>query len=435
MRIAVVGAGYVGLVTGACLADTGNDVTLVDVSSERVAQVNRGECPIVEAGLDRLIERGVREDRLRATTDLAQGVRDRRAVFIAVSTQPQNDGSCDLSQVLDVAGKLGGALSAGTVVILKSTAPVGTTAEIGARVARGAEVPFHVASNPEFLKEGTAVSDFLKPDRIIVGAEDEQAFALLEDLYAPFVRTHKPILRMDPASAELSKYASNAYLAMRISFINELALLSEKVGADIESVRRGIGTDPRIGEGFLFPGPGYGGSCFPKDVLAYESMGKAVGLELELARATHRVNERQRRYVLEKTLHALGGDARNRRVALWGLSFKAGTDDCRESAAVFLIDALHERGARILAYDPEAGARNLGSRAALVTLVSQPYEALEGADVLVVLTEWGIFREPDFERMKKAMNGPVIVDARNLYRGERLASLGFRHYGIGGAKR
>ncbi len=430
MRIAVIGAGYVGLVTGTCLAETGNDVAVADIDAAKIGALNRDECPIYEAGLGHLIQRNRRGERLSFTTDTAAAAKDRQVVFLCVSTPPLENGSCDTRNIEQAARSIGPHLSPGTVVTLKSTAPVGTTAKL--REWTAAKVPFQVASNPEFLKEGTAVNDFLKPDRIIVGAESPEVFELFDALYAPFVRTNKPILRMDPASSELSKYAANAYLAMRISFVNELALLTEKTGADVNAVRRGIGSDPRIGEGFLFPGPGYGGSCFPKDVLGYRELGRSAGIELELAEATHRVNERQKRYVVEKTIAALGGSAAGKRVAVWGLAFKAGTDDCRHSASLTVIEGLHGAGAGVTAYDPEARAKNLGETAKLVTLTEKPYDALKDADALVVLTEWNEFREPDFARMKSLMRQPVIVDARNLYRRARIEKLGFRYAGVGG---
>lgn len=432
MRIAVIGAGYVGLVTGTCLAETGNDTVIVDINAEKIAALNRGECPIYEAGLGHLIQRNRRGERLSFTTDLKAAVKDRQLVFICVSTPSGEHGKCDTGNIEKVARDLGPLIAPGTIVTLKSTAPVGTTRKVRDLIAANASVPFDVASNPEFLKEGTAVNDFLKPDRVIVGAESPGVFETFDALYAPFVRTNKPILRMDVASSELSKYAANAYLAMRISFANELALLTEKVGADINAVRRGIGSDPRIGEGFLFPGPGYGGSCFPKDVLAYRELGQEAGLELELAAATDRVNERQKKYLVEKTVQALGGKPSGKRVAIWGLAFKAGTDDCRHSASLTIISGLHALGTQITAYDPEARAANLGPVAELVTLVSKPYEALEGADALVVLTEWNEFREPDFQRMKSLMRGHTIVDGRNLYRRNRVESYGFAYSGIGG---
>ncbi|MCW5829543.1 MAG: UDP-glucose/GDP-mannose dehydrogenase family protein [Deltaproteobacteria bacterium] len=432
MRIAVIGAGYVGLVTGTCLAETGNDVVLVDTDPEKIKVLRRGECPIYEAGLERLIQRNVKGDRLAFTTDTASAVKGRQVVFICVSTPPGENGQCDTRNIESAARALAPALAANTIVALKSTAPVGTTAKIREWISAGTQTPFHVASNPEFLKEGTAVNDFLKPDRIIIGSDNPVVFETLEALYAPFVRTNKPILRMDIASSELSKYAANAYLAMRISYVNELALLTGRVGADISAVRRAIGSDPRIGEGFLFPGPGYGGSCFPKDVLAYRELGRSAGLTLELAEATHRVNERQKQYVLERTIEALGGQPKGKRAAIWGLSFKAGTDDCRDSASLTVIEGLHSAGVLVTGYDPEARERNLGDVARHVRLVQKPYDALEDADVLVILTEWNEFREPDFERMKSLLKSPVVVDGRNLYRKNRIESLGFRYFGIGG---
>ncbi len=431
MRIAVVGAGYVGLVTGTCLAETGNDVVMVDIDEARIAALGRGECPIYEAGLDHLIQRNRKGERLSFTTDL-KAAANRQIVFICVSTPPGPDGHCDTRHIEAVARGLGPIIAPGTIVTLKSTAPVGTTRKIQGWVAETAKVPFDVASNPEFLKEGTAVNDFLKPDRVIVGAESPGVFETFDALYAPFVRTNKPIHRMDIASSELSKYAANAYLAMRISFVNELALLTEKVGADINAVRRGIGSDPRIGEGFLFPGPGYGGSCFPKDVLAYRELGHDAGIQLELAEATHRVNERQKLHIVAKTVEALGGSAGGKRIAIWGLAFKAGTDDCRHAASITVIEGLHKLGAVITAYDPEAKAKNLGETAGLVTLVQKPYDAVKDADALVVLTEWNEFREPDFDRLLSLMRGRVIVDGRNLYRRKRMEGFGFRYTGVGG---
>ncbi len=434
MRIAIVGAGYVGLVTGACLAETGNEVCLVDSDPARVGDLRAGRCSVYEAGLDRLVERNVQAGRLRATGDLAEGVRGRKIVFLCLPTNPLPDGRCDTSVLLGTAGKLGPLIGPGTVVVVKSTAPVGTTEQVKEAIAKNSKAPFFAASNPEFLREGTAVTDFFKPDRIILGVDSEEAYETLSDLYQPFVRTNKPILKMDLASAELSKYAANAYLAMRVSFINEIALLTEKLGADIPSVRRGIGTDPRIGEGFLFPGPGYGGSCFPKDVTALRKMGRDAGLPLELIEATDRANERQKATVTQKIVQAAGGDVRGKKIALWGLTFKAETDDCRESVSIHVIEALHAQGALIRAYDPAVRAANLGASAAKVTLVPKLYDALDGAHVLAVLTEWNEFREPDFDEMLKRLAVPAIVDARNLYRRSRLEKLGFRYSGIGGQK-
>lgn len=432
MRIAVIGAGYVGLVTGTCLAETGNDVAIVDIDEERINALRAGECPIYEPGLDHLISRNLAEGRLHPTTSPASGVEGREVVFITVSTLSASDGGCDTSAIERVAREIGPHLIPEAIVVLKSTAPVGTTRLVGELIASTTDVPFHVAANPEFLKEGTAVDDFLKPDRVIVGAESDHAFSVLSEIYEPFLRTNNPLLCMDVASSELSKYAANAYLAMRISFVNELALLTEKLGADINAVRRGIGTDPRIGEEFLFPGPGYGGSCLPKDVAAIAHMGERAGLTLELAGASRRVNERQKQYVIERVRTALGGRPAGKRVALWGLSFKARTDDCRESPALTVIEALLADGAKIVAYDPEARARNLGDLAASITLVAHPYEAVAGAHALAVLTEWNEFREPDFARLKTLLAEPAIVDARNLYRCRRVEELGFRYFGIGG---
>jgi UDPglucose 6-dehydrogenase len=430
MRISVVGTGYVGLVVGACLADNGNTVVCVDIDEAKVAALRRGEVPIYEPGLEEMIVRNVAEERLRFTTDLSEGVRASDILFIAVGTPQDEDGSADTKHVLKVAEDVGRAMDAPKVVVVKSTVPVGTNARIQQTIAAASKHPCSVVSNPEFLKEGAALDDFLKPDRVIVGTDDPRTEELMRELYEPFVRTGNPVLVMDPASAELTKYAANAMLATRISFMNEIANLCGRIGADVRQVRLGVGTDSRIGPSFLFPGVGYGGSCFPKDVKALAHMGREAGSTLNVVEAAEQTNEAQKTILVPRIEAHLGG-LRGKVVAVWGLAFKPRTDDMREAPALALIEAVLERGATVRAYDPKAmpaAGRELGDS---VMLCARSYDAVQGADALVVVTEWPEFREPDFPRIKSLMRRPAIFDGRNIYNPQALRELGFHYEGIG----
>jgi UDPglucose 6-dehydrogenase len=438
MRVAIFGTGYVGLVTGTCLAEMGNRVMCVDVDADKIARLERGEIPIFEPGLAPLVTRNHAAGRLAFTTDAAQAVAHGDVIFIAVGTPPDEDGSADLKYVLAVARSIGGHLDRYAVVVDKSTVPVGTADRVRAEIAaalrvRGATVEFDVVSNPEFLKEGDAVEDCMKPDRIIVGASSQRAIDVLRNLYAPFNRNHERLVVMDERSAELTKYAANAMLATKISFMNEVANIAECVGADIEMVRHGIGADPRIGYHFIYPGTGYGGSCFPKDVQALERAAHAHGYDARLLGAVEAVNRDQKRKLFDLMARHFGGDLRGKTVALWGLAFKPNTDDMREAPSRVLMQALWQAGAKVRAFDPQArgeAARIFGARADLA-LCDDPWQALAGADVLAVATEWKVFRSPDFARIKAALRTPVIFDGRNLYDPAAVEAAGLAYYGIG----
>jgi len=435
MRITVIGSGYVGLVAGTCFADSGNDVVCVDLDARKIAALENGVIPIYEPGLEELVRKNVRERRLTFTTETAPSVAASEVVFIAVGTPEGESGEADLQYVLAAAREIGSALRQYTVVVDKSTVPVGTADLVRREIAAVTSVPFDVVSNPEFLKEGAALDDFLKPDRVVIGSDSPRARAVMEELYAPFVRTGHPVLFMDTRSAELTKYAANAMLATRISFMNDLALLCEKVGADVDQIRRGLGSDGRIGASFLFPGVGYGGSCFPKDVKALVTTGREHGLDLELLRAVERTNERQKRLLLQRVSRHFGGALEGRSIAVWGLSFKPKTDDMREAPSLELIEGLLGKGARVSAHDPvaeHAARRILGDR---IHYAESPYAALEGADALCIVTEWNDFRHPDFERMKSLMNAPVIFDGRNLFEPGRMRERGFVYSCIGRPER
>jgi UDPglucose 6-dehydrogenase len=430
MKIAVVGTGYVGLVVGACLAENGNSVICVDKDEHKIAALLAGRIPIYEPGLEELVSRNVAEERLSFTSDLPGAVRRSDIIFIAVGTPQDEDGSADLRHVLDVAEHIGRSMNGHKVIVNKSTVPVGTAARVRESVSKVTEHPFAVVSNPEFLKEGAALEDFLKPDRVVIGTDDPRVEALMRELYEPFVRTGNPVLVMDHASAELTKYAANAMLAARISFMNEMAGLCDKLGGDVRQVRLGVGTDTRIGTSFLFPGIGYGGSCFPKDVKALIRMGTGAGLDMALVRAVDEVNEAQKLVLLPR-LRAFLGALAGKVVALWGLAFKPRTDDFREAPALALIQALLKEGASVRAYDPKAMAaarQLLGER---VTFTARSYDAVDGADALVVATEWNEFREPDFQRIREHMRRPAIFDGRNIYNPQSLRELGFHYEGIG----
>ena len=430
MHIAIIGTGYVGLVAGTCFADSGNDVVCVDIDAGKIDRLRRGEVPIYEPGLEELIRKNTRDQRLSFSTELAPAVARAQVVFIAVGTPEGESGEADLQYVLAAAKEIGRAMRQYTVVVDKSTVPVGTSDAVRAVIAAQTQVEFDVVSNPEFLKEGAALDDFLKPDRVVIGTRSERARKLMGQLYAPFVRTENPILYMDERSAELTKYAANAMLATRISFMNDISALCEKVGADVDFVRKGMGADKRIGYPFLFPGVGYGGSCFPKDVKALVAKGREHGLDLELLRGVERTNERQKKLLVNKALKHFGS-LDGRHFAVWGLAFKPKTDDMREAPSIEVIEGLLGKGARVSVHDPVAertARRVFGDR---VRYTQVPYEAVEGADALFVVTEWNEFRHPDFERMKSLMKSPVIFDGRNIYDPERLRELGFTYLAIG----
>jgi UDPglucose 6-dehydrogenase len=438
MKLTVIGTGYVGLVTGACFADMGNDVLCVDLDAQKIARLQAGELPIYEPGLLEIVQRNAAAGRLHFGTDLREGVRFGTLQFIAVGTPPGEDGSADMQYVLAAARELGRHMTDYKVVIDKSTVPVGTADRVREAVSsalaeRGVQVPFAVVSNPEFLKEGAAVEDFMRPDRIVVGTDDERALLLMRALYAPFQRQREKLVTMDLRSAELTKYAANAMLATRISFMNELALLAEKLGADIEQVRRGIGSDPRIGAQFLYAGCGYGGSCFPKDVKALISSAEGVDEPLHVLAAVERANERQKQVLAARVVERLGADLTGRRIAVWGLAFKPETDDLREAPSRVLLAELLRRGAQVAAHDPEAvnAARAAFAGAPGLGFVEHPMQALEGADALVVVTEWRAYRSPDFAQMKRLMRQPVIIDGRNLWEPALLHSEGFEYRPIG----
>jgi len=438
MRITMFGTGYVGLVTGTCLAEVGNDVCCVDVDAEKNAGLERGEMPIFEPGLAELVGSNRAAGRLRFTTDAAQGVAHGQMIFIAVGTPPDEDGSADLRHVLTVARTIGQHIDRYTVVVNKSTVPVGTADRVRETIAgelakRGANVEFDVVSNPEFLKEGDAVKDCMRPDRIVVGSDSNRAIELLKALYAPFNRNHERIVLMDVRSSELTKYAANAMLATKISFMNEMANIAERVGADIELVRHGIGSDPRIGYSFIYPGAGYGGSCFPKDVQALERIARSHDYEARLLDAVEAVNLKQKEKLFELLTRHFAGALRGKTVALWGLAFKPNTDDMREAPSRRLLEQLWAAGASVRAFDPEARAeagRIYGERVDL-TLCDDPYSALQNADALVVVTEWKAFWSPDFARIKSALHKPVIFDGRNIYEPSAVEAAGIAYYGIG----
>jgi len=431
MEISVIGTGYVGLVVGACLAETGHTVRCADIDQGKIDGLKNNVLPIYEPGLEPLVERNQKEKRLFFTTDLRDAIESAEVVFIAVGTPPGEDGSADLKYVLQVASLIGKHMSREMVVVTKSTVPVGSAAKVSQEIGKQARFPFHLCSNPEFLKEGDAVEDFMRPDRVVIGVESDYARRVMSELYAPFVRTGKPVLLMDISSAEMTKYAANGMLATRISFMNEVANLCDKMGANVDFVRRGVGSDSRIGQSFLFPGPGYGGSCFPKDVKALVRMGAERGVPLEVLSAVESANERQKTVLVSKLRSALGDNLKGKRIALWGLAFKAGTDDMREAPALTFIDSVLDAGASVCAHDPAAmgHARSLlGNR---IEFAETNYEALAGADALVVVTDWMEYRYPDFERVKRTLRQPVIVDGRNLYDVEKMRALGVRYHSIG----
>jgi UDPglucose 6-dehydrogenase len=431
MKIAVVGTGYVGLVVGACLAETGNQVVCVDKDARKIKALNGGRIPIYEPGLEELVRRNRHEKRLSFTTSLPDAVKKAEVVFIAVGTPTGEDGSADLKHVLAAATEVAKSLSGYTVIVDKSTVPAGTSELVTATIAQHAKHPFSVVSNPEFLKQGAAVEDFLRPDRVVVGASDPRAAEIMRDLYRPFTRTGAPIMVMDPASAELCKYAANAMLATRISFMNEIAAVCEAFGADVDKVRQAIASDKRIGPAFLFPGCGYGGSCFPKDVKAVVKFSRDRKYKFRILEAVEAVNERQKLRLLSSVDKFVGKRLKGKTIGVWGLSFKPRTDDMREAPAIPIIKGLLARGAKVRAYDPEA--RDVARRifGTSITYDKHAYDVLRGADALVVVTEWNEFREPDFARMRKLMARPIIIDGRNIYDPKHVRGLGFTYASIG----
>ena len=431
MKIAVIGTGYVGLVTGTCLAETGNIVSCIDIDANKIARLNKGEVPIYEPQLDAYFERNMKAQRLFFTTSLVDGIKDAEVIFLALPTPPGEDGSADLSYILNVAEQLGSMIEKYTIIVDKSTVPVGTADKVHAIISKKARGTFSVVSNPEFLREGFAISDFMKPDRVVIGTDDAAARKLMERLYKPFVRQGNPIIFMDAKSAELTKYAANAFLATKITFMNEIANYCEIVGANVDQVRIGIGSDERIGKRFLFPGIGYGGSCFPKDVQALVKAGKDDDFEFNVLRSVMEVNTRQKTILFPKIMNYFDGNIRGKNIAVWGLAFKPDTDDIREAPALYLINKLVESGAVITAFDPEAMENVRAQIGDKIQYAENEYDALKEADALIICTEWSIFRNPDFSRIKAEMKGNALFDGRNLFDLEDMESKGFCYFSIG----
>jgi len=431
MKISVVGTGYVGLVTGTCFAETGNTVFCVDNNEEKVRKMQNGQITIYEPGLDILFERNISQGRLRFTTSLAEGIEGAKIIFLALPTPPGADGSADLKFVLQVAEELGPLLKDYTVIVDKSTVPVGTAEKVREKIAMGANVPFDVVSNPEFLREGVAVEDFMKPDRVVIGTSSERSKEVMEKLYAPFVRQGNPVIFMDERSAELTKYAANAFLATKITFMNEIANLCEKVGANVDDVRKGIGSDSRIGKRFLFAGIGYGGSCFPKDVQALAKTSEENNYDFKMLNAVMEVNEDQKTKLLPKLNAYFNGRLEGKKIALWGLAFKPNTDDIREAPSLYNINALLDLGATVVAYDPEAQENVKQIMGSKITFAHDQYEAVDGADALMIMTEWPVFRTPDFELLSKKMKNKAIFDGRNLFETDDMREIGFHYESIG----
>lgn len=430
-KIAVVGTGYVGLVTGTCFAETGNQVVCIDIDATKVDKMRNGIIPIFEPELDTLFHRNVKASRLTFTTSLEEGIADAEIIFLALPTPPGEDGSADLSYILGVAEQLGKIMKEYKVIVDKSTVPVGTAEKVHNAIAKNATIEFAVVSNPEFLREGFAVSDFLKPDRVVIGTSDERAKKIMETLYKPFVRQGNPIYFMDEKSAELTKYAANSFLATKITFMNEIANFCELVGADVDKVRIGIGSDSRIGKRFLFPGIGYGGSCFPKDVQALVKSGKENQFNFEILDAVMRVNENQKTVLFPRIKNFFRGNLKDKKIAIWGLAFKPDTDDIREAPALYMIDELIKAGAQVTAYDPEAMENVQKLIGDNISFATDEYKVLEGVDALLICTEWGVFRNPDFKKMKGLMNDAVIFDGRNLYEIDEMINQGFYYASIG----
>lgn len=431
MKIAVIGTGYVGLVSGTCFAETGNHVTCVDIDKNKVEKLRKGEITIYEPGLEVLFHRNIKEGRLFFTTNIKDVIDDASIIFLALPTPPGEDGSADLSYVLGVAEQLGKIMSDYKVIVDKSTVPVGTAEKVRAAIAANYSGDFDVVSNPEFLREGVAVDDFMKPDRVVIGASSDRARKLMGELYAPYVRQGNPVIYMDEKSAELTKYAANSFLATKISFMNEVARVCELTGANVDLVRKGMGSDQRIGKRFLFPGIGYGGSCFPKDVKALIKSAGDQGYNFQILNAVEEVNEAQKVFLMPKILKHFGGDLTGKKIALWGLAFKPNTDDIREAPALYMIEEMFKAGAEITAFDPEAMDNVRDAQGEMLEFAENMYDALEGADCLVVATEWSEFRNPNYERMANAMNSTVIFDGRNVFTTEKMDELGYTYYSIG----
>jgi UDPglucose 6-dehydrogenase len=432
MHVGVIGTGYVGLVTGVCFAEMGNDVTLMDIDEAKIEALSQGKVPIYEPGLEQMISSNVAEKRLHFTTDLKAAVENSLINFIAVGTPPSDSGNADLSQVYEVARQIGKAINTYKIIVTKSTVPVGTTHKVREIIEEETDHPFDVASNPEFLKEGNAIDDCMKPERVVIGVNDVRAGEILKELYSPFLRTGNPILIMDIVSSELTKYAANGLLATKISFVNELSQLCEKVGANIEMIRSGIGSDSRIGPQFLFAGIGYGGSCFPKDVDALTHTADEHGVGLSILKAAQQANKAQRNHFVNKITAHYGGDSlAGRLFAIWGLSFKPRTDDIREAPSLEVIEGLLEKGAKVRAFDPVAMPNAGEALGNSIQFAEGNYDCMEGADALIIVTEWNEFRHPDFERMKQALLEPVVFDGRNLYNPKKMNDLGFTYYSIG----
>jgi UDPglucose 6-dehydrogenase len=433
MKIAVIGTGYVGLVTGTCFAETGNDVTCVDIDPKKVNKLSQGEITIYEPGLNKLFLRNLKEERLKFTTSLEHGIREAEIIFLALPTPPGADGSADLRYILDVSDKLGGLLTDYKVIIDKSTVPVGTAAKVHAAIAKNYKGEFDVVSNPEFLREGVAVDDFMKPDRVVIGTSSERAKKVMEELYNPFVRQGNPIIFMDEKSAELTKYAANSFLAMKITFMNEIAQLCEKLGADVDMIRRGVGSDERIGKRFLFPGIGYGGSCFPKDVQALVHSSTEAGYDFRILKSVMDINEKQKLHLIPKIKKYFNNNLKGKHFALWGLAFKPNTDDIREAPALYIIDALLKEGATLAVFDPEAMPNVKEIVGDKVSYGESQYDVLVKADALIIATEWNEFRTPNFLKMVTTMNNKVIFDGRNLFDIKAIRELGFYYESIGRA--
>jgi UDPglucose 6-dehydrogenase len=431
MKISVVGTGYVGLVTGTCFAETGNNVTCIDIDADKVANMKKGIIPIYEPGLEELFKRNIEEGRISFSTNLAEGIKNAEIIFLALPTPSGDDGSADLSYIMKVAEQLGPLLEQYTVIVDKSTVPVGTSEKVESAIAKNCNVDFDVVSNPEFLREGVAVDDFMKPDRVVIGTSSDKAKKVMEKLYAPFVRQGNPIYIMDEKSAELTKYAANAFLAMKISFMNEIANLAEIVGADVDMIRKGIGSDSRIGKQFLYAGTGYGGSCFPKDVKALAKTSDDHQFDFKILKAVMEVNKKQKTILLPKIKKYFNNDLKGKTIAIWGLAFKPNTDDIREAPALDIIHELLKEGAKINAYDPEARENVQKIMGDKINIMEKSYKALDGADALVIVTEWNEFRLPDFERISKLLKNKVIFDGRNLFSNEQMKELGFHYESIG----
>ena len=431
MKIAVVGTGYVGLVTGTCFSETGNEVTCIDIDQAKVDSLKKGKITIYEPGLEPIFDRNRKDGRLKFTTDLAEGIREAEVIFLALPTPPGEDGSADLKYILGVADQIGKVLDHYAVIVDKSTVPVGTAEKVHAKIAVNAKVEFDVVSNPDFLREGVAVEDFMKPDRVVVGTSSDRAKTIMERLYAPLVRQGNPIIFMDERSAEMTKYAANSFLAMKITFMNEMANLCELAGANVDNVRKGIGTDSRIGKRFLFPGIGYGGSCFPKDVQALGKTAQEFNYDFKILKSIMLVNEKQKVKLIPQVKEYFNGDLKGKTIALWGLAFKPYTDDIREAPSLYNIKALKRAGAKVVVFDPEAMNNVKKEVGKKVKYASNMYEALEGADALMIMTEWPEFRTPDFSKMKDKLKNKVIFDGRNLYDLDEIKAQGFEYYSIG----